>query len=522
MARRSRCPPTPARVSCWRIWRSIRRALSAAARGLLRPDVAEASARKTLRDAVYELRRAFAPAEPVVATREAVSLRAHVDLAAFARLQAGGVLEACAGAGGSRGAPGGTGQRLGPARACRARARRRRRADRAGRAAAGAAGDRALLPRSRRRRDAERAGRRGRARGRRPRRARRRPQRPPRRLLDAGADRGTPGRRDRDDRGGRGGTRPRGRAAGPQLARRGPDGARLPGPAGGQIRRLPGTRGRRRARPLPLVCPHVAFRRWRNSGPLERRGRAPTRRSSSPPRPRTRWRRGWCARNTTARSRSAGAYDEIDRDRFSAMAAASAEPWAWLTVAIYIDAAGGREASAARSTGRGAERHQPAGHRQLARGGRAVRGGGDPRRPRGRRAADTILAPNARLFPVVARGGICIGSAQYFVARLASTLGRTDEAELGCAARSPRTCGSAPPRGPRSRCPGSASSRAIAPRCSRPPRGRTHSRCTASRSAPAPPPTPRWPTPRNPSGTGPPARPGRAGSPAARRRAPRR
>ena len=31
-----------------------------------------------------------------------------------------------------------------------------------------------------------------------------------------------------------------------------------------------------------------------------------TRRSSSPPRPRTRWRRGWCARNTTARSRSAG------------------------------------------------------------------------------------------------------------------------------------------------------------------------------------------------------------------------
>ena len=68
--------------------------------GLLRPDVAEESARKTLRDAVYELRRAFAPAEPVVATRETVELRAAVDLAAFQALCAAGDLEASARAAG--------------------------------------------------------------------------------------------------------------------------------------------------------------------------------------------------------------------------------------------------------------------------------------------------------------------------------------------------------------------------------------------------------------------------------------
>ena len=61
--------------------------------GLLRPDVAEESARKTLRDAVYELRRAFAPAEPVVATRESVELRAEVDLAAFEAARIAGRLE---------------------------------------------------------------------------------------------------------------------------------------------------------------------------------------------------------------------------------------------------------------------------------------------------------------------------------------------------------------------------------------------------------------------------------------------
>ena len=86
--------------------------------GLLRPDVPEESARKTLRDAVYELRRAFAPAEPVVATRESVELRAEVDLAAFAAPRAGrledaaraagyaGAVRGAAGAGGASGAAG--------------------------------------------------------------------------------------------------------------------------------------------------------------------------------------------------------------------------------------------------------------------------------------------------------------------------------------------------------------------------------------------------------------------------------
>lgn len=64
--------------------------------GLLRPDVADDSARKTLRDAIYELRRAFAPAEAVVATRESVELRADVDLAAFRASQVAGDLEGAA------------------------------------------------------------------------------------------------------------------------------------------------------------------------------------------------------------------------------------------------------------------------------------------------------------------------------------------------------------------------------------------------------------------------------------------
>ena len=60
----------------------------------------EESARKTLRDAVYELRRAFAPAEPVVATRESVELRAEVDLAAFAAHRGAGRLAEAARAAG--------------------------------------------------------------------------------------------------------------------------------------------------------------------------------------------------------------------------------------------------------------------------------------------------------------------------------------------------------------------------------------------------------------------------------------
>jgi hypothetical protein len=40
-----------------------------------------------------------------------------------------------------------------------------------------------------------------------------------------------------------------------------------------------------------------------------------------------------------------------------------------------------------------------------------------------------LLAPHERLFPVVARAMSCFGSAEYYVGRLAATLGRLDEAE---------------------------------------------------------------------------------------------
>jgi tetratricopeptide (TPR) repeat protein len=40
-----------------------------------------------------------------------------------------------------------------------------------------------------------------------------------------------------------------------------------------------------------------------------------------------------------------------------------------------------------------------------------------------------LLTPHARLFPVVARGVACYGSAEYFTGRLAATLGRWDEAQ---------------------------------------------------------------------------------------------
>jgi DNA-binding SARP family transcriptional activator/tetratricopeptide (TPR) repeat protein len=67
--------------------------------GRLRPDVVEESARKTLRDAVYELRRALGPGgrDAVVATRERVGLQPELveaDLWEFRRHVAAGELEA--------------------------------------------------------------------------------------------------------------------------------------------------------------------------------------------------------------------------------------------------------------------------------------------------------------------------------------------------------------------------------------------------------------------------------------------
>jgi DNA-binding SARP family transcriptional activator len=67
--------------------------------GRLRPDVGEESARKTLRDAVYELRRAFGPAgrDAIVATRDQVGLEpalVRADLWEFRRRVAAAELEA--------------------------------------------------------------------------------------------------------------------------------------------------------------------------------------------------------------------------------------------------------------------------------------------------------------------------------------------------------------------------------------------------------------------------------------------
>jgi DNA-binding SARP family transcriptional activator len=72
--------------------------------GRLRPDVPEESARKTLRNAVYELRRSLGPAgrDALVVTRERVGLRAdsvRVDMWEFRRCLAEGELEAAAEAG---------------------------------------------------------------------------------------------------------------------------------------------------------------------------------------------------------------------------------------------------------------------------------------------------------------------------------------------------------------------------------------------------------------------------------------
>ena len=69
--------------------------------GRLRPDVAEESARKTLRDAVYELRRVLGPdgREAIVATRDQVGLDQELvraDLWDFRRRVAAGDLEAAA------------------------------------------------------------------------------------------------------------------------------------------------------------------------------------------------------------------------------------------------------------------------------------------------------------------------------------------------------------------------------------------------------------------------------------------
>jgi hypothetical protein len=121
---------------------------------------------------------------------------------------------------------------------------------------------------------------------------------------------------------------------------------------------------------------------------------------------------------------------QIDRDWYVEMAGSSAEPWAWLTCLAYFDAAEGDHASA-RDTladvmrdGNVPDTVNWHAMTELAEAAAILED---------RESAATLhakLAPNARLFSVVARGGICLGSTQYAVGRLAATLDRRDEAEL--------------------------------------------------------------------------------------------
>ena len=241
-----------------------------------------------------------------------------------------------------------------PTRPSRARSKRRSRTlpkhERARRrAAARAARDRALLPRPRRRGGAERARRRGCARA---------PGDPAalaaalnaRRvaLLDARAHRGAARRGDRDDRGRRGRGRSRRRPAGPQLAGRGPDGARRPRPRS-TPRSTPTRRSRTRVGlahyrwyvPLWRAALAQLEGRWAEAEALGREALALAAQAGDPMAP-------WLVRAQRESTLEARGPLRRGRPRLARReAAASAEPWAWLTYLAYFDA------TAATSSARG-------------------------------------------------------------------------------------------------------------------------------------------------------------------------
>ena len=100
MAGRCSSRPTRALASCSAgSWSSPGLHARSTLAGRLRPDVGEESARKTLRDAVYELRRVLGPdgRDAIVATRDQVGLepaQVRADLWEFRRHVAAGELEA--------------------------------------------------------------------------------------------------------------------------------------------------------------------------------------------------------------------------------------------------------------------------------------------------------------------------------------------------------------------------------------------------------------------------------------------
>ena len=197
-----------------------------------------------------------------------------------------------------------------------------------------------------------------------------------------------------------------------------------------------------------------------------------------------------------------GTPEAVDRALLVEQAKTSAEPWSWLSVVAYLDAVNGNTGAARQALGE-----------LVADGGAKLPTGLNwhvlayvaetATLLRDREAAELLYAklePNARLFPVVARGGACIGSVQYFIAGLAQTLGRSDEAEL----RLRRAITENLRIGARPRATIALARlgellaergepHAPARRCARPPRRRTSSTCRAGRSVPAPPLGADWP-----------------------------
>ena len=414
-ARRSRCPRTLARVSCWPGWRCIpgahgRQRLA----GLLRPDVAEESARKTLRDAVYELRRALAPAEPVVATREAVELRAEVDLARVpvaARTRATSKRR-CGSRGGEllAGLDADWALRARDEHACR----RRRRAGRAGRAGA----ERRGAPRSRWTRAPDRARAAGRGGAPRP--------DPP-----AGAGR-------RPARGARRGRRARrpaaARAAHPAVG--GDAGAGRGGPARARRRRRglgPAAAARRRSPAPPGRGPRGAA-----AAPARRRGTTPARgRCGSRSRPAS---PGSARRRCSASSR--GACTPRAPRSCSGAATSSGllpyQPWVEALERHLVGAAAGRARAAAR---RRRARAAAAVARARRRAGRRrrralprVRGGARAARGDGRRAPGRCSSSTTCTGPTPTRCTCCATSRGWRTARACWSRSRCAEAELTPAA----------------------------------------------------------------------------------------
>ncbi len=126
-----------------------------------------------------------------------------------------------------------------------------------------------------------------------------------------------------------------------------------------------------------------------------------------------------------------GRYDEVDRDRLMHGAVSSPAATEWLVWVALLDASTGAPDEARRIVtdltrdGSSAIAMNANWHGACVLAEAAAQVGD-------REAAallHTVLEPHAHLFPLLARAAACLGSAEYFVGRLAWTLGRHEEAE---------------------------------------------------------------------------------------------